>query len=400
MMHNGAFVVLAGLLAGGLALGWGDRAPAGVVDAGDRSPLHPTAAEPPSAAEWLSTGAVPASSAEIIQALANEAAGPTAITGATTYGPGGVYQVRIHSIAPAGFPKDGDTFLVISSGDASYPGTNTDGAYDGNGRSVDDRYGLLFDLGGLDLTVAVPSDAQTLEFNLRYFTVDGFVQDPVLLYLVADGSARLMNWWDNDSEFTAINNYSSAPWSKETRRVKVDVSAYRGRTVTLRLVASDEYDQLFDSGVAIDDLSITREIPVVPPPLQVGVDVKPAEDTATFSLNGRGSARIKVVVFGGEDFDVTQLDLQTATLGNGEGKGAGPAVRPAPKTRDENRDGRSDLVLFFDRSELIDSGALTRETASLVFSALLRESGREARGADGIRTRCAPSMRSRCGERK
>lgn len=120
----------------------------------------------------------------------------------------------------------------------------------------DATYTTLCDVGGLEVSVALPSNAHSISFDFRYFLWDyPPFEDPFRVVLIAGETVSLIAEASLTSEF-GTKDYGLL-WGETLHRVAVDVSAYAGQTVTLRFLASDRYDTAVDGGAAIDNLSVT-----------------------------------------------------------------------------------------------------------------------------------------------
>lgn len=84
------------------------------------------------------------------------------------------------------------------------------------------------------------------------------------------------------------------------------------------------------------------------PAIPVTVDVKPGSDTNPLRVNFISGGVYPVAIIGTVDFDVTTIDKSSATL-NGV-----PSARPG-KVGDVNQDGIGDLILKFDRADILEA---------------------------------------------
>jgi len=128
-------------------------------------------------------------------------------------------------------------------------------------------------------------------------------------------------------------------------------------------------------------------VSVAPPttgPLAVAIDVAPGEGTNTISLKASNDALVAVAVLTEPTFDAPALvDPSTARIGAtpvASRKKGGLYV----SLKDVDLDGDPDLVLHFERAQLVANGDLTVATTSLVLRATLTD-GRQIEGQDGVR---------------
>jgi hypothetical protein len=95
------------------------------------------------------------------------------------------------------------------------------------------------------------------------------------------------------------------------------------------------------------------------------------------SLNGAGGGTITATLLSTKTFDaVAAVDAATATLGGPVGPRVGVAKKkngdPSTGILDANNDGLMDLVLHFDRTALVNAGAITAATTQLVVRSTLK----------------------------
>jgi hypothetical protein len=122
----------------------------------------------------------------------------------------------------------------------------------------------LFDVGGLAIDVALPPQAASLSVDYTYWSWDlNPYLDPFRVYLVTPGGTSLVAQTDGAAEFEFKPADSLTFGSLHT--LKLDVSAWKGQTVTLRFEMADAIDASVDSGVLLDNLVVglkTNEPPV------------------------------------------------------------------------------------------------------------------------------------------
>jgi hypothetical protein len=149
----------------------------------------------------------------------------------------------IASLAPGG------ETMIISSGDAREIRTEWFSANAGGAGVPDGAWGTLYDIGGVEIGVSLPSGASTLEFDLQYVAHDYTpFEDPVRIYLNG-GFVR---------EFTIQSEFGGFPGGLNigpVRHVVLNVSALSG-TATIRFQASDRWDHILDGGAIIDNLTV------------------------------------------------------------------------------------------------------------------------------------------------
>jgi len=198
-------------------------------------------------------------------------------------------QVSTFETSLAGFPTDGDSFGVLSTGVADdVPGNASEFASTAFPDSVfvpngaPDGYDA-FNVVTLSLTFDVPEDAETLSFNYRFGTEENptYLYDPYQDYFSAvletpDGDVQLATLPDG-SHVTVdnANQYANSPggsslspgrpypdpddtvFNSVTQELTVehDVSEYDGESLTLHLQVADGSDSALDSAVFLDGLS-------------------------------------------------------------------------------------------------------------------------------------------------
>lgn len=190
-----------------------------------------------------------------VRAALETASSSGAITGISGFG--GHNQVAVHSTVLENFPREGSSYLVVSAGDARNPTTTSSGTDSTVPCVSDSEFGTLCDVGGIDLSIALPANAQTLEFDLRYFTWDyNPYEDPFRVFVIAGSTVTRVAQYTLSSEIGTKSN-TSFGLSPNTRHLAIDVSALKGQTITLRLQASDRSDRIYDGGALVDNLTIT-----------------------------------------------------------------------------------------------------------------------------------------------
>jgi hypothetical protein len=168
------------------------------------------------------------SAAELIEAISTTQGMAPDIVDVTPFGGP---NVTIVSTPLGGLPTDGGTYLQITPG----PGGAT---------VFDPRYGAnRFEVGGVELDIALPPEAATIEFDLRHSPeASSTYLDPMYVYL--------------DLAVAAVFDGQTESAAGKLRHVVLDVSSHAGSTVTLRLEPSNLHDPIADPVTRIDNMSI------------------------------------------------------------------------------------------------------------------------------------------------
>jgi hypothetical protein len=106
--------------------------------------------------------------------------------------------------------------------------------------------------------------------------------------------------------------------------------------------------------------------------LNVDIDVKPKKDPNVINFKKK-KGKLRVAFLSSEGFDATEVVWQTARISG--------VYAVKGKKKDVNNDGVKDMVVRFKMKELIEDGAITCDTVSLLVTADL-EDGTCVRGAD------------------
>jgi PKD repeat protein len=185
------------------------------------------------------------------------ALGNSAIVGMTQFG--GHFQVDLSTVARSGFPTQGSNYVVVSSGDARNP-SGVSSAFN-SGCVGEAQWGTICNVGGVDVTIAVPSGAQQLTFDLRFFEWDYLpFEDPFRVFVIApNGTSTLIAQFHNSSEF--VNKTSGFFAIGPARIVTVNVAPYGGQTIRIRLQASDRSDSVNNAGALIDNFEFDGGVP-------------------------------------------------------------------------------------------------------------------------------------------
>jgi len=188
-------------------------------------------------------------------------------------------QILITTTPAAGFPVDGDSYIILSSGDARYVITGNPEYYqddgDVGGIYVEDGHPATgadaYDVATLKIVLRVPYGANKLSFKWRLVTdewvQENLYQDYFYSYvLFPDGKKVLAATLPNG---TIPYVGPAAPYMRETTSsdgiyvdyimnytytATVDVSQYRGKEITLVFQIADVEDEIVDTAVFIDDV--------------------------------------------------------------------------------------------------------------------------------------------------
>lgn len=92
---------------------------------------------------------------------------------------------------------------------------------------------------------------------------------------------------------------------------------------------------------------------------------------------------VAVVIYGGEEIDVTEIDVASVRLSDGAGSGVPSAMYHLEKGYDENNDGRDDLKLDFQLAALRSSGNLSGMSSTFRVTGYLKGTKQPFRGGNG-----------------
>ncbi|NJE77164.1 hypothetical protein [Thermococcus sp. ES12] len=188
-------------------------------------------------------------------------------------------QILIATTPAAGFPVEGDSYLIISSGDARYVITGNDsyysddgdvgGVYIENGHPVSGAD--AYDVATLTLKLRVPYGATKLSFRWRFTTdeepSDDTFQDYFYSYVVFPDGKKVVAATLPNGTIPYVGPI--APYTRETTlgdgvylyaimnytsTAVVDVSQYQGKEITIVFQVADTEDEIVDTAVLIDDL--------------------------------------------------------------------------------------------------------------------------------------------------
>jgi hypothetical protein len=105
------------------------------------------------------------------------------------------------------------------------------------------------------------------------------------------------------------------------------------------------------------------------------------------NIGGGGNGQIIVMIFGTQAIDASAIDIRSVRIGTtGIDENGGAGLKSG--LRDVNSDGVADLIVHFDRNDLVRAGQLTGATTELLLQATLSD-GREieARGSVNVGSR-------------
>lgn len=187
-----------------------------------------------------------------VEEIASALGGDGAIVGAVESG--GFLQIRSAKAPSQGFPTEGDSYLVLSTGDARLaPDVDSSAAF--GLCEADPMFGALCDRASVELSIALPPDAETIELDYRYFSWDhtpgGPFEDPFQIRVLSDGEVVSSVQSGLSCE---IGPKGLGLGFGPLRRGVMDVSPYAGTTVTLQLAIADQWDSGHDSGLLVDRL--------------------------------------------------------------------------------------------------------------------------------------------------
>jgi len=319
----------------------------------------------------------------------------TLLTAASTVGI--ATQFEVYTASLTGFPTDGSSYALMSTGNASgIAGVATtfySFATGGPSSTQPSHRGYpSYDIATLSLTLSVPAGAETLSFdwkfgteeNPTYIGPDGIIDWASAIVTTTAGPTNILLFPDNNP--VDVNNaipYSNVvggssvsplppyPSPDETVYNAVttamytstfDVAPFVGETISIDFWVGDELDLILDSALFIDNLIIEGEI-------DVAVDIKP--ESCPNPINVKSKGVFPVAILGTEDFDVNQVDPDSITLWTEDGGEVTPlrwaledVATPyiySPEDEEEymcttdGPDGYTDLTLKFDIQEIVDA---------------------------------------------
>lgn len=199
-------------------------------------------------------------------------------------------QFQVYNQSLQGFPTNGSSFVVISSGNASGVNGTPSGIslFVGSGNSsttgqYSNRNNFSYDIANIYFKIKLPKGAKTLSFDWRFATTEFINQQSywdwaraVITYagqtynilLLPDGKAVDVNSSAPYSNTAAGNftpkdvKYAYVTGNNQTPgvyHVTFDVSQWAGEEIELDFWVADENDGVVDSALFIDNLHITVE---------------------------------------------------------------------------------------------------------------------------------------------
>ncbi|AIF69487.1 hypothetical protein PAP_05420 [Palaeococcus pacificus DY20341] len=196
-------------------------------------------------------------------------------------------QILIATANKQGFPIDGNSYLILSTGNAEdvLSGDSSVGISSGlNGVSIPDGHPVfsstINDVATLKITLRVPRDAKTLTFKWKFGSDEipsyvGSYRDYFRAYVVLpNGSTKDLALLPNgDIPYVGgdILNYTNIPDPDDVALNEVtaiftgtlDVTEYRNQEITIVFQVADEWDSVVDTAAFIDDLRFERVSPAV-----------------------------------------------------------------------------------------------------------------------------------------
>jgi hypothetical protein len=296
----------------------------------------------------------------LVQATGNGNYVLTDFSGYPTVNPNGASLVVFYN---DGDPTN-DRDAVIFEGNDS----NIDNPYDAPGWNVT-LAGINYTSGNANLQLHV-SDGQ--QFQDDALILNGLVLEPAGIIFGGFSVPGANDGPTNNGRLWDIRTWDVTSW----------LSPGENTLVLTTGVASDCLALV----VAIVDLPAGAAPDQPPPPAdddEVTIDIKPGSDPNSIRLTGNGDARIAVAILGTATFDALQVDPATARLGTTSVAKRNNGTLFA-SAEDVNGDGRPDLVLHFERSQLISNGDLTAATTSLTLHAATF-GGVSVHGSDAVR---------------
>ena len=119
--------------------------------------------------------------------------------------------------------------------------------------------------------------------------------------------------------------------------------------------------------------------------IEVDIDIKPGSDPN--SINPKSKGRLPVAILTTDDFDASDVDVSTVTLGNDDDNDTPVAARKKgtlmAELEDVDGDNDLDLILHFETRALVDNGDLDGSTTELILNG--KTSGDQAiKGSDSV----------------
>ena len=302
------------------------------------------------------------------------------LTAASTVGV--ATQFEVYTTALQGFPTDGSSYALISSGNASGIAgvATTFYSYATSGPTsppLSHRGNSSNDIAKLSLTLSAYGEG-TLSFDWKF----GSEENPTYIGSVVDWASAIVTTSTSSTNILLLPNGNpvdsdnAAPYSNAvtgtsvlplpvypspddtvfnavTTAMHTSTLNYIGDTITIDFWVGDELDLILDSALFIDNLNIE---------IDVAVDIKP--QSCPNPLNVKRKGVLPVAILGTEDLDVTEIDPASIMLA-----GVSPlrwaledvATPYAPFVGKEDSmdcntlgpDGYLDLTLKFDAQEIV-----------------------------------------------
>ncbi len=265
-------------------------------------------------------------------------------------------QFEVYTASLQGFPTDGSSWALISTGRAtSIAGTAmTFYSYATYGPSTpgwSNRGLSSYDIATLTLRLSVPPGANTLSFDWKFGTEENptwtwsYRDTAKAIVTTSAGSTNILllpngnpvdvgtaslfsnpvggsSGWPfppypnpNDTIYNAITGWNGTA-NREIYKAEIDISAFQGEIITISFQIGDEKDRILDSALFIDNLNIDVDVilDTIPPVAVAGPDQTVNEgDLVTF--DGSASSDNVGIVSYSWDFDLTD-GIQEDAIGS------------------------------------------------------------------------------------
>ncbi len=199
-------------------------------------------------------------------------------------------QFQVYNQSLQGFPTNGSSFAVISSGNASGINGTPSGVslYVGSGNSnttgqYSNRNNFSYDIANIFFKIKLPKGAKTLSFDWRFATTEA-INNPIYwdwaravitygtttynILFLPDGNLVDVNkaqpysnsvqgnFTPNDVKYIYVTGNNQTPG---VYHVTFDVSQWAGKEIELDFWVADENDGVVDSALFLDNLHISVE---------------------------------------------------------------------------------------------------------------------------------------------
>jgi hypothetical protein len=161
----------------------------------------------------------------------------------------------------------------------------------------------------------------------------------------------------------SANGIRNIPWQQYEKTVD-QIETQSGYDVLSRL--PDGIERVVESGKSL-----------IPAALLV--------NPGRININGQGSGQVMVTVLGSGEVDAEAVDVESIRIGNVSADTNGSDDFKS-SVEDVNNDGIADLIVHFNRDELVEDGLLTVGTAQLVLYADLID-GRQVEALGEVQVR-------------